>query len=213
MMTDKIYLWEQPFFEGVDNEKLKWLFENIEMPIVEVTAKMEMRGVCIDGEFGEKLKVKYNNELTRIDEKINEELEHLRDKIEAWRLTPAANEKTKTYVPKKTKMTQDKIEEMYNLIDADGKRYKETKPKSEQLGDPINLASPVQLAILFYDVCGAPQVNSKNPRATGEDELKEMQELLEEESDSLGNDTVGEFATDVTVTAGSSTGLSEIGEQ
>jgi DNA polymerase I-like protein with 3'-5' exonuclease and polymerase domains len=178
MMTDKIYLWEQPFFEGVDNQKLKWLFENIEMPIVEVTAKMEMRGVCIDGEFGEKLKIKYNNELIRIDEKINAELEHLKDKIEAWRLTPAANEKTKTYVPKKTKMTQQKIEEMYNLIDSDGKRYKETKPKTEQLGDPINLASPVQLAILFYDVCGAPQVNSKNPRATGEDELKEIHEKM-----------------------------------
>ena len=39
MMTDKIYLWEQPFFEGADNQKLKWLFENVEMPIVEVTIK------------------------------------------------------------------------------------------------------------------------------------------------------------------------------
>lgn len=178
MMTDKIYLWEQPFFEGVDNQKLKWLFENIEMPIVEVTAKMEMRGVCIDKDFGEKLKIKYNNELTVIDEKINAELEHLRDKIEAWRLTPAANEKTKMYVPKKTKMTQQKIEETYTLIDSEGKRYKETKPKTEQLGDPINLASPVQLAILFYDVCGAPEVNKKNPRATGEDELVAIHEAM-----------------------------------
>ena len=178
MMTDKLYLWEQPFFEGVDNQKLKWLFENIEMPIVEVTAKMEMRGVCIDKDFGEKLKTKYNNELAIIDKKIAAELEHLKDKIDEWRLTPEANEKTKTYVPKKSKMSQEKIEETYNLIDADGKRYKETKPKSEQLGDPINLASPVQLAILFYDILKAPEVNKKNPRATGEDELEAIHEKM-----------------------------------
>lgn len=178
MMTDKIYLWEQPFFEGVDNQKLKWLFENIEVPIVEVTAKMEMRGVCVDKEFGERLKEKYNNQLTVIDEKIAAELDHLKEKIDEWRLTPKANEKTKMYVPKKSKMSQEKIEETYSLVDADGKRYKETKPKSEQLGDPINLASPVQLAILFYDILKAPQVNTKNPRATGEAELEAIHEKM-----------------------------------
>ena len=57
-----------------------------------------------------------------------------------------------------------------------------------------------------------PLMGVNDRKSVSEDELKEMQELLEEESDSLGNDTVGEFATDVTVTAGSSTGLSEIGE-
>ena len=178
MMTDKIYLWEQPFFEGEDNQKLKWLFENVEMPIVEVTAKMEMRGVCVDKDFGERLKEKYNNQLTVIDEKIAAELEHLKEKIDEWRLTPEANEKTKMYVPKKSKMSQEKIEETYNLVDADGKRYKETKPKSEQLGDPINLASPVQLAILFYDILKAPQVSTKNPRATGEAELEAIHEKM-----------------------------------
>ena len=178
MMTDKIYLWEQPFFEGVDNQKLKWLFENIETPIVEVTAKMEMRGVCVDKEFGEKLKEKYTNQLAVIDEKIAAELERLKEKIDEWRLTPEANEKTKMYVPKKSKMSQEKIEETYSLVDADGKRYKETKPKSEQLGDPINLASPVQLAILFYDILKAPQVSTKNPRATGEDELEAIHEKM-----------------------------------
>ena len=177
-MTDKIYLWEQPFFEGADNQKLKWLFENVEMPIVEVTAKMEMRGVCVDKDFGERLKEKYNNQLTVLDEKIAAELDHLKEKIDEWRLTPEANEKTKMYVPKKSKMSQEKIEETYSLVDADGKRYKETKPKSEQLGDPINLASPVQLAILFYDILKAPQVNTKNPRATGEDELEAIHEKM-----------------------------------
>ena len=169
MMTDKIYLWELPFFEGEENKKLKWLFENIEMPIVVVTAKMELRGVCIDVEFGEKLKIKYKSQLEDIDRQIQEELDNLKGVISDWKETPEANEKTRQYVPKKSKMSKEKIEATYNLIDGDGNRYKETKPKAEQLKDPINLASPVQLAILFFDVLKCPQIDG---RATGEDELK-----------------------------------------
>ena len=177
MMTDKIYLWEKPQFEGPEDQKLKWLFENIEMPIVEVTAKMEMRGVCIDQTFGERLKVKYNNELAELDKKIQELLDYLKPTIDAWRLTPAANEKTKTYVPKKTKMSQEKIEEMYNLVDDKG-RYKETKPKSEQLKDPINLGAAVQLAILFYDILCVNDVYKTDDRKTGKDDLKGIAEAL-----------------------------------
>jgi len=178
MMTDKIYLWEQPFFEGEENKKLNWLANEIEMPIVTTTAKMELRGVCIDQTFGERLKVKYNQQLTDIDAAIAAELESLKTRIDEWRLTPEANEKTKMYVPKKSKMSLEKIEETYNLIDKDGNRYKETKPKTEQLADPINLASPVQLAILFYDILKCPVVNKDKPRATGEDELVAIHEKM-----------------------------------
>ena len=178
MMTDKIYLWEQPFFEGEDNKKLKWLFENIEMPIVEVTAKMEMQGVCVDQTFGDRLKTKYNNELDELDKKINAILDYLKPTIEAWRLTPEANEKTKTYVPKKSKMSQEKIEATYTLIDKDGKRYKETKTKTEQLKDPINLNASVQLAILFYDILHVNEVYKTDSRKTGKDELKGIAEVL-----------------------------------
>jgi len=176
MMTDKLYLWEKPFFDGQDNAKLKKLFKGIEEPIVEVTAKMELRGVCVDLEFGEKLKEKYNKQLAEIDEAIAKELEKLKPEIDSWRLTPEANAKTRMYVPKKSKMSREKIEEVYNLTDEKGDKYKETKPKSEQLGDPINMASPVQLAILFYDVLKCPQVSKKSPRGTGEDELKAIVE-------------------------------------
>lgn len=178
MMTDKLYLWELKFFEGDENAKLKWLFDNIEMPIVSVTARMEMRGVTIDQDFGARLKAKYNGQLADIDAEINAELERLKDTIVAWRLTPEANEKTRMYVPKKSKMSKEKIEETYNLVDAEGNRYKETKPKSEQLADPINLASPPQLAILFYDILKAPVVNKSKPRGTGEEELNEIAEKM-----------------------------------
>ena len=176
MMTDKVYLWELPFFETADNSKLLKLFNEIEDPIVEVTAKMELRGVAVDLEFGQRLKEKYNNQLTELDIKIQEELNNLKDRIDSWRLTPEANEKTRMYLPKKSKMSLEKQEETYNLVDEEGRRYKETKPKTEQLPEVINMASPTQLAILFYDVLKCPAVNKAKPRATGEDELVALAE-------------------------------------
>jgi len=176
MMTDKVYLWELPYFQQAGNEKVLKLFQNIENPIVEVTAKMELRGVAVDLEFGERLKEKYNKQLQELDEKINQELDTLKDRIEAWRLTPEANEKTRMYCPKKSKMSLEKQEDTYNLVDEEGRRYKETKPKTAQLPDVINMASPTQLAILFYDVLKCPVVNKAKPRATGEDELVALAE-------------------------------------
>ena len=39
---------------------VRWLFYNVEMPIVIVTAEMELRGVKVDTSYGERLKLKYN---------------------------------------------------------------------------------------------------------------------------------------------------------
>ena len=46
------------------------------------------------------------------------------------------------------------------------------------LQDPINLSSPTQLAILFYDVLKCPVVNKKTPRGTGEEDLKAIKNIL-----------------------------------
>jgi DNA polymerase-1 len=74
-------------------------------------------------------------------------------------------------------MSQAKLEEKYPLIDQKtGKRYKVGKAPIEQLGDPINLASPVQLAILFYDILKCPTVSKKSPRGTGKEELEAIAE-------------------------------------
>ena len=157
---------------------LKWVFENVEMPIVVVTAEMELAGVKIDTAFGERLKAKYNNNLAEVDKEIEEVLKDAQKIIVEWKLTPAANAKTRTYVPKKTKMTEAKIEKQYPNVDENGLRYKISKAKAEQIDDPINLASPVQLAILFYDIFGCPTVSSKSPRGTGKDELEALDKKL-----------------------------------
>lgn len=102
---------------------------------------------------------------------------NLQPTINAWRLSPAANERTKQFEPKKSKMALAKLEEKYPYIDKKtGKRYKVGKTLTEQLGDPINLASPTQLAILFYDILKCPVVSKKSPRGTGKDELEAIAE-------------------------------------
>lgn len=177
MMTDKLYVYQVAIFEAPGNEKLYWLFKTIEMPIVKVTADIELAGVCIDQEFGKKLKIKYNQFLEDIDKKIEAELLALKPTIDKWKLSKDATEKTKQFQPKKSKMTLEKIEEKYPLIDSKtGKRYKVGKAKIEQIEDPINLASPIQLAILFYDILKCPTVSKKSPRGTGKDEMEALAE-------------------------------------
>lgn len=179
MMTDKLYVYQVAILTAPGNERLYWLFLNIEMPIVKVAADIELIGVCIDQEFGERLKVKFNQNLEEIDQKIDEELEALKPIINQWKIDPksGATTKTKQFQPKKSKMSLAQLEEKYDKVDTKtGRRYKEGKAPIEQLGDPINLASPVQLAILFYDILKCPTVSKKSPRGTGKEELEAIAE-------------------------------------
>lgn len=61
------------------------------------------------------------------------------------------------------------IQEYQNQIDA----YMATHPQTK-LETPINIASPAQLAELFYDVLQVPSVSKKSPRGTGEEVLEKM---------------------------------------
>lgn len=177
MMTDKLYEYQVAILEAPGNERLYWLFKNIEMPIVKVAGDIELIGVCIDQEFGERLKVKFNQNLEEIDKNIDAELTALQPIINKWRLDPKSNEAAKKFEPKKSKMSQEKLEEKYPYVDAKtGKRYTIGKSLASQLGNPINLASPVQLAILFYDILKCPSVSKKSPRGTGKDELEALAE-------------------------------------
>jgi len=55
-----------------------------------------------------------------------------------------------------------------------------------------------------------PLMGVNDRKSVSEEEMSQLQELLE--TDSLGNDTVGELAADVASTTGSSVSLSEVGE-
>ena len=185
MMTYKVLLMELQILLREDYAGVFWLLDNIEMPIVHVTKRMELRGVTVDQALGERLKVKYTNQLTDIDNQINDELAKLKPKIDVWRESEFANTPVRIYYKKpkgkkaKKKNVPDAIlDEQYPYKDDEGNRYKFGKTPSQQLSDPIKLSSPVQLAILFYDILKAPKVSKKSPRGTGEEELQKINEKL-----------------------------------
>lgn len=150
-MTYKLYEYQKEEFEKKDNENLYNLFKNIEMPIVTVAAEMELTGVCIDLEYSKRLSEKYHKKYDELQERIIVELQKYNKQIEDWRLTDDAN---------------------FHPTKSTGKGL--GKSKSEQLENPINLASPTQLAILLYDVLKIKSVSRKSPRGTGEDVLKKI---------------------------------------
>lgn len=155
-MTYRLYEWQKAQFEQPGNERLYNMFLTVEIPLIPVLAEMELTGMDVDQDYAKLLSAKYHKQLDFIDEEINKELTQLKPQIDIWRLTADAN---------------------YKPLKKTGQG--EGKSKSEQLTDPINLGSPTQLAILFYDILKAPQVDKKQPRATGEDALKAISEQLQ----------------------------------
>ena len=148
--TYKLYEYQLNEFMKPENKGIYSLYTNIEVPVIEVTAEMELNGVCLDLEYAKRLGKKYDQRLADIQVRIDKELEKLKPQIDAWRMTPEAT----YHEPKK------------------GGGFK--KSKSEQLEDPINLLSPTQFSILLYDVLKHPVVDKKSPRGTGEDIMLKM---------------------------------------
>ena len=73
-MTYKLFEWQKDLFEQKGNEDIYKLFLDVEMPIVEVAAEMELTGVCIDLEYSERLSKKYHRKLNIVQEKIQKQL-------------------------------------------------------------------------------------------------------------------------------------------
>ena len=67
------------------------------------------------------------------------------------------------------KKLDESIEVAYKELDkynVEIESYKRTHP-NHKLSTPINLSSPTQLAVLFYDIMKLPIVDKKSPRGTG----------------------------------------------
>lgn len=157
-MTYKLYLWQKKQFEKIEHQRLYNLFLTVEMPVMEVAAEMELYGIEIDKEYSERLSNKFHKMLSEVQSQIDTQLLEYKDAIAKWRLTDDANFHQKNDKPNKNG------------------EYTYKKSKSEQLKDPPELTSPTQFAILLYDVLDSPIVDKNNPRGTGEDILKKIEE-------------------------------------
>ena len=148
-MTYKLYEYQFKELSKPQNSKLLDLLLDVEIPIVTVSADMELTGICIDKEYSNRLSKKYHDKYDNLKILISEELHKYDDQIAKWRTTPEAN-----------------VHEIKN--------GKEQKSLSEKLKTPIEVTSPTQLAILLYDVLKVKPVSTKSPRGTGEDILKKI---------------------------------------
>lgn len=77
---------------------------------------------------------------------------------------------------KYNKLLQEKLDKFYSLCDTYSKEISTYKIQhaGHKLNDPINIASPTQIAILLYDILGMESVDSKSPRGTGEAILRKL---------------------------------------
>ena len=154
-MTYKLYQWQKNEFSSSELSRVYDVFINVEMPVMEVAAEMELTGVCIDTEYAARLSAKYHDKVNIVDQQIADELKKYDAVIAEWRLTDDANYKASKINPK---TGEAKLQ----------------KSKNEQLESPISVTSPTQLAILIYDVLQQPVVDKEKPRGTGEDILTKI---------------------------------------
>ena len=68
----------------------------------------------------------------------------------------------------------DKEKECYDLLDNDKIEEYVKKHPSCKLDNPLNIASPTQLAIYLYDILQVESVDKKTPRGTGVDILQKL---------------------------------------
>lgn len=148
-MTYKLYEYQFKELSKSENNRLLDLLFTVEIPIVTVSADMELTGICIDKEYSNRLSKKYHDKYDNLQILISEELHKYDEQISKWRTTPEAN-----------------VHEIKN--------GKEQKSLSEKLKTPVEVTSPTQLAILLYDVLKVKPVSTKSPRGTGEDILKKI---------------------------------------
>ena len=77
---------------------------------------------------------------------------------------------------KYNRLMEEKIQDFYKACDLYREQidsYKKKNP-NHKLDDPINMGSPTQLAILFYDILKLKSPDKKAPRGTGVDILKSL---------------------------------------
>ena len=152
----------RPDSERADIRDMYWVFKNIEMPCIDVVSDMEDNGIQFDTDYARELSVRYNKMLEEKKEEfyriINQDYA---DEINKFRTG-------NSYVMNVGKALQGNEDCYEKVKNAD--RFK--------LDDPINIASPTQLAILFYDILNVGIIDPKSPRGTGEAILQKIDNPL-----------------------------------
>ena len=189
-MTYKLFEYQLPIMKS--EKKIFKLFMEIEMPLVVIVAEMELCGALADLDYCQKLKEKYETKLFEIDAQLESEILKIKPIIDTWKASDAGAEKERVFPPESVvaAKTPEQLESRYPMFDpVSGQRYRHGRSYASQLKDPINLASPKQLAILLYKVLGARVVNRRKPNGTGKHEIEAIKYEAEQILEYLGIDT------------------------
>lgn len=135
LMTYELYKYQFKKVNEPDMVGIKYVFENIEMPLLPILEDMQRTGININQQMLNQLYNKYNDRLEKAKAIVYQEIDKYKEEIEKYRL-----------------------------------QHYDTK-----LEDPINLASPLQLSILFYNIIG---YKTKEGKGTGVKELQEINSPL-----------------------------------
>ena len=71
-MTYKLYEWQVEKFKDPFLKGSYYILTNIEIPLIEVVAKMELTGIELDYEYAKRLSIKYNKLMDDCNKKIKE---------------------------------------------------------------------------------------------------------------------------------------------
>lgn len=179
-MTYKLYEYQK---QQMNSEpKIFKLFMETEMPLVVIVAEMELCGALVDLNYCEKLKNKYETKLSSIDQELETEVLNIQHLLDDWRVSKKGQEREMIFPSTKDlkTLTQENLERKFPMVNpSNGLKYKYGKTYCEQLKEPIKLSSPKQLAILLYQVLGAPVVNGRKPNGTGKGIIEDIGQLAE----------------------------------
>lgn len=109
----------------------------------------------------------FNIEMPCIDAVVN--MEDTGIKLDTAYAKELSN-KYKAILDTKLQAFYDEINKYNQNIES----WRSTAKNASKLGNPINIASPTQLAILLYDILKLPAVDKKFPRGTGVEILKKI---------------------------------------
>ncbi|UAV84410.1 DNA polymerase [Bacillus phage phi18] len=147
-----------------ENEEKKWLWENIMVPGYYTLLDIEMDGIYVDKEWLEVLRVSYEKEIARLEDKMREFPEVVameREKRDRWK------ERVMIGTIKPANRTPEQQEKF--------KTYKKYDPSKG--GDKFSFGSHKQLGELLFDRMGLETVifTDKGAPSTNDDSLKFME--------------------------------------
>lgn len=91
LITYELYEYQLNMLSQPNNEKVLWLLHNIEIPIIDVIACMELTGVAIDKSYTDDLEKQYVEKETEAYSELLSELDRLKDLIDAYKVNNPDN--------------------------------------------------------------------------------------------------------------------------